>query len=122
MTNSILGQKADGMLQKYSAVPPGVEKLQLISSEMQNHSFGSSKKRKKTTTVLDNNKLLAILHTRTSLTDSARLVRKDTNPINRLLLEVTFSFIIITGRPLAAWLSGHDRRHLKRRQIEIGYG
>lgn len=48
--------------------------------------------------------------------------KKEPNPINRFLLEVAFSVIIAIGRPLATWFSGHDGRHLKRRQIEICNG
>lgn len=34
-----------------------------------------------------------------SLMNRVKLVQKEPNPINRLLLEVTFSFIITTGHP-----------------------
>lgn len=46
---------------------------------------------------------------------------KEPNPINRLLLEVTFSFIMAIDSSLALCFSGCDGGFLKRRRIEIGY-
>lgn len=45
---------------------------------------------------------------------------KEPNPITRLLLEVTFSFIMAIDSSLALWFSGHDGGYLKRSQNEIG--
>lgn len=61
-----------------------------------------------------------IPHTRTSATDRTWLVRKEPNPINRLLLEVTFSFIMALGGSLAPWFSSHDGGYLKRCRFEAG--
>lgn len=45
--------------------------------------------------------------------DRVKLVQKEQNPINRLMLGVTFSFIITAAHPLASCFSSNDGGHLK---------